>query len=310
MPLLPLTGPSYDLLSRPASVQRTVNLMPVPIEPGNERVGWVLKDVPGLTEFEALQPPEGLNFILLSNFEAPDSNTDVTDESVTGNDPVVYSDTHVELQTRITANQPKFGSQSWEVNYQVTTSFANRVLVYESDEAYAIEGAFTLAYWVWPDGIFSQAMPDVICAGDSPDGDIPPDISFGMILVDGEPYAYLNDGAYTAATSGLTPALVNAGAWNHVEQSRDDAGVMRCFLNGVKVVEQAGLSGTLTARNIIVGGYKKTTILPNVYSGGGGPKFYDSIAIIDGLCLHTDDFTPPTVPYTLDMTLEQARGEA
>jgi uncharacterized repeat protein (TIGR01451 family) len=55
MPLLPLTGPSYDLLSRPASVQRTVNLIPVPLEPGNERAGWVLKDVPGLSVFQA--PP-------------------------------------------------------------------------------------------------------------------------------------------------------------------------------------------------------------------------------------------------------------
>jgi PKD repeat protein len=57
MALLPLSGPSYDLASRPASVQRTVNLMPVPIEPGNERVSWVLKDVPGLVEFEVCVPP-------------------------------------------------------------------------------------------------------------------------------------------------------------------------------------------------------------------------------------------------------------
>ena len=55
MTLVPLIGPSYNLDSRPASVQRTVNLMPVPLEPGNERAGWVLKDVPGLVEFE--EPP-------------------------------------------------------------------------------------------------------------------------------------------------------------------------------------------------------------------------------------------------------------
>jgi hypothetical protein len=47
---LQLIGPSYNLESRPASVQRTVNLMPVPLEPGNERTGWVFKDVPGLSE--------------------------------------------------------------------------------------------------------------------------------------------------------------------------------------------------------------------------------------------------------------------
>lgn len=44
----PFLGPSYNLDSRPASVQRTVNMMPVPLEPGNDRVGWVFLDVPGL----------------------------------------------------------------------------------------------------------------------------------------------------------------------------------------------------------------------------------------------------------------------
>lgn len=47
-----LIGPSYQLDTREGSVQRTVNLMPVPLEPGNERTGWVLKDVPGLVAFE------------------------------------------------------------------------------------------------------------------------------------------------------------------------------------------------------------------------------------------------------------------
>lgn len=41
-------GPSYNLESRPASVQRTVNMVPVPLEPGNERAGFVFRDVPGL----------------------------------------------------------------------------------------------------------------------------------------------------------------------------------------------------------------------------------------------------------------------
>jgi hypothetical protein len=50
-----LVGPSYNLESRPASVQRTVNMVPVPLEPGNERAGWGFEDVPGLTSFST--PP-------------------------------------------------------------------------------------------------------------------------------------------------------------------------------------------------------------------------------------------------------------
>ena len=48
MPDTPFVGPTYSLRSKPASVQRTVNMEPVPLEPGNERTGWVFKDVPGL----------------------------------------------------------------------------------------------------------------------------------------------------------------------------------------------------------------------------------------------------------------------
>jgi len=51
MAQLPFVGPSYNLESRPSGVQRTVNLVPVPQEPGNERTAWVFKDVPGLVEF-------------------------------------------------------------------------------------------------------------------------------------------------------------------------------------------------------------------------------------------------------------------
>ena len=49
--LVPFVGPSYNLSKRQQSVQRTVNMIPVPQEPGNERTAWVFKDVPGLVLF-------------------------------------------------------------------------------------------------------------------------------------------------------------------------------------------------------------------------------------------------------------------
>jgi hypothetical protein len=250
-----------------------------------------------------------LPFILLSNFESPDEDTSVTDEAI-GNDPVVYSDTHVELLTRVTATQPKFGSQSWEVNYQETASFTNRVLVYESNAAYELPGAFTLAYWVRPDGDSGSQFPDVLCCSFATDGNTPDDISFGINIISTQPHVYIADQAYTAATSGLSPVPRPAGQWAHMEMSRDDSDTLRCFVNGVLAVYEEGVGGTLVARDIIVGGFKKSTILPNVYSIGVEPKFYDSIALLKGLCLHTANFTPPTVPYSMSMTLEQAQGVA
>lgn len=47
---IPFVGPTYPLESKPASVQQTVGMYPVPIETQNERVTWVFKDIPGLVE--------------------------------------------------------------------------------------------------------------------------------------------------------------------------------------------------------------------------------------------------------------------
>ncbi len=58
----PFIGPSYNLESRPAGVQRTVNMVPVPIEPGNERAGWGFDDVPGLVEL-------GLSLCFVETFD-------------------------------------------------------------------------------------------------------------------------------------------------------------------------------------------------------------------------------------------------
>jgi hypothetical protein len=49
--LIPFVGPTYNLRKRPLAVQRTVNMVPVPVEPGNERTAWVFKDAPGLRNF-------------------------------------------------------------------------------------------------------------------------------------------------------------------------------------------------------------------------------------------------------------------
>ncbi len=49
--LIPFVGPTYNLQSRPADVQRTVNMVPKLIEPGTERERWAFSDVPGLSVF-------------------------------------------------------------------------------------------------------------------------------------------------------------------------------------------------------------------------------------------------------------------
>jgi hypothetical protein len=50
---VPFVGPSYDLKVRKADVQRSVNMMPTPIESGTGKAKVFLKPVPGLREFSA-----------------------------------------------------------------------------------------------------------------------------------------------------------------------------------------------------------------------------------------------------------------
>lgn len=51
MELIPFVAGSYDLDTRQSGVQRTINMVPVPEEPGNERTAWVFKDAAGLDAF-------------------------------------------------------------------------------------------------------------------------------------------------------------------------------------------------------------------------------------------------------------------
>lgn len=84
-----LIGPTYNLDSRPASVQRTVNLVPVPLEPGNERAGWVFKDAPGLVSAVSEWEPSPDNapdplfaqVLLLLMGEGSNGSTTFTDSS-------------------------------------------------------------------------------------------------------------------------------------------------------------------------------------------------------------------------------------
>lgn len=62
---IPFVGPTYNLETREAAVQRTINMEPHPQEPGNERTSWVFKDVPGLvlvTDFAVVASGDWLGY--------------------------------------------------------------------------------------------------------------------------------------------------------------------------------------------------------------------------------------------------------
>lgn len=60
---IPFISGSYNLETREAAVQRTINMEPMPQEPGNERTAWVFKDVPGLVLITDFAVAGGANWL-------------------------------------------------------------------------------------------------------------------------------------------------------------------------------------------------------------------------------------------------------
>lgn len=52
----PFIGPTYPLKAKSTSIARTINMMPVRQDPGNDRSTWVFKDVPGLVDANQSSP--------------------------------------------------------------------------------------------------------------------------------------------------------------------------------------------------------------------------------------------------------------
>lgn len=263
----------------------------------------------GSTHTSSVTTPVTLPWILISNFESPDTGVSVTDESVLANTPTTYADTYDEPGTQVTASNAKFGTQSWGVVYAQSRSFSNRTLVYPLNSAYALPGDFTLVYWVWPDGSFSQYYPDIYCAAPILDFSANPHVQWGTWLLNLHLNTYIDNVSHGGLAGAGGINTLTAGVWNLVEISRQVVGgsaTLRTFVNGVKSLEEACSNATLAAQEITVSGFVKNGITPNVYAGGGAtPKCYDSIGLVKGLVLHTNSYTPPTVPYTRTMTLAQ-----
>lgn len=113
-----LIGPSYNLESRPASVQRTINMVPVPLEPGNERSPWVFKDVPGLVlAVPAADPPVAGFYGLRSSATAAYEKTVGFDANGIGTIPLAPSEYPLADEVLSLFFQPYAGNltpQTWE----------------------------------------------------------------------------------------------------------------------------------------------------------------------------------------------------
>lgn len=94
----------------------------------------------------------------------------------------------------------------------------------------------------------------------------------------------------STGTSSNTTAVNSypaAATWFHMEASRDDAGVFRIFIDGVKVLEQASFTPNFLAN-------LPFRVAHNGVSYDQYPGHIDELAVIKGVAEHISNFTPPT----------------
>ena len=87
--MIPFVGPSYQLKTKRQGVQRSINLMPTPVESGSGKAGVFLAPVPGLRQFSGegggVDPDIGYS---ISTYY---STGDLLDETYTGGDSTLVA---------------------------------------------------------------------------------------------------------------------------------------------------------------------------------------------------------------------------
>jgi hypothetical protein len=233
----PFLGPSYALDSRPASVQRTVNLIPVPLEPGNERTRWVFKDVPGLTAITTTSPPPLLDYLWLLHF---DNTLDDETETTTFEADNVTSDGGANSFTYTTDS--KFGAAAGRfpgTNNHIRSATWTSLQLATFD--WQLEG------WLRPRDVASDIAGPVINTGSLQIGGnvIGPGAQAGQFDLE-----LLDTGLYrlkyataignsTASTVGSPTALV-LDTWNHFAICSDSTS-LRLYSNGTLVAQALGV---------------------------------------------------------------------
>ena len=154
-------------------------------------------------------------------------------------------------------------------------------LSYLTATSSALAGLFTIEFW-----LYKNAATGAISIGDSLNST---GIEFTLATTLG---IYSNNAYQLGGGSGPTLSL---NQWMHIALTRDVSNVTRLFLNGTQV----GSTWTTTATfsNIIRIGVE-------YYNGAvGGSGYYvngyvSNLRIVNGTCLYTTAFTPPTTALT------------
>jgi len=147
----------------------------------------------------------------------------------------------------------------------------------EDRSEFVMNGELTIACWARPDASGFSGILEMGTFQNS-----------GILL-----WGVNNQAQVTWGTSSLESTVGGFpyNQWSHLAVTRDASNNMRLFVNGVVVGTRASSTQTIDPQTItVVGGHNTTT-------NRGMKGNCDSLLVVNGTCLWTEDFTPPTGPH-------------
>lgn len=277
---LPFIGPSYHLESRPSGVQRTINMVPVPEEPGNERTAWVFKDVPGLVVFNEPAPPPPppsdpyYDFVILllhfnewplvDNSQYEESPTVATGVSLVSS-PSLFSEMCLK-----TVNDDSGWLNYSAVQYGLSLGVPGCVEFFFYHVATAnVVTSPIYVYW-------SASPSEYYNCGN--EGNV------------SQVYLDLSD----FGAPSLGPFTSTSNAWHHVAYTINESGTVTLYLDGASVGSiGSALSGVATNGSVIIGSVPNAAGVP----GRLCDAYIAELRITRGVIRYSGAFTPPTEPF-------------
>ena len=217
---------------------------------------------------------------------------------VANGDGPVYGDTSgIVATTQLGNTQAKFGNTSLALDGD-----SDYVGYIDNPKwRFLANEEFTIDCWFWPDSAQTGVGGEIMTQYQATSSDR----SWRLLKNSSDKlgFAWWENGV-TQTDSLASTTSVTLDDWNHAAVTRDAAGNIRLFLNGVEED-----SGSSTNAFHDTGGSAPLRI--GAVESGGITLFFDGFIdearICRGYCAWTDDFTPPTQPYARDNSEEAWR---
>jgi hypothetical protein len=283
---IPFVGPSYNLDSRPSGVQRTVNLIPHPQEPGNERTAWVFQDVPGLVlvqDFAAAPSEETVLFLFhMTESASSEGIAEFTGASTAVDQTGAAWSTGGSPDWDLVASPaPKFGA--FALRFLAGLSWIRS----EFEVEYPTTGVSTLQIDAWvyilPTGDNGAAFIEVGATGYPFNPTFSLNISSAFDLNTG--YEDASEESFGTTSEGIAQE-----EWVHL-RLLCAGNVVRQYINGVQQVAAQVTTVALDPIGSLI------SINRMIISSSGTRVMFDDVRATIGGSSDAADFTPPTSPW-------------